>query len=337
MRTERNVIYFPYMRVPENEWFTRVLLYWDNIYAIVPTFAIDEIVGDYMGGLMQEGLIITIDPDEHIRKIPRFSEAFLEWVDAPEYPVPRDIHTRKRMPKTAIHTGKLEVGIIGNALEERGLADFHRGPYAQIESYTADLYMAYLAANLGQRPIFNSTPITDKARYLASFAAVDQQKRDWDREFDEMRTVVLNNILPAPSGGVPPREIADFKRENKTLLKHFRNKLESVLLDAAPMTDLELRKRKINQFIFETQDKIDEISEALKARNWNNITPGRFLGYSITGLTAFGAVLTGGLIPVVIAALSAGKTLYDVYRDSKPIDIFKGNYAAYAVMAQRKN
>lgn len=336
MRTEQNVIYFPYMQVPQNEWFTRVLLYWDKIYAIVPEIAVDEIVGDYMGGLMQEGLIMTIDPAEHILKIPRFSEAFLEWVDALEYPVPRDAHTRKTMPKTAIHTGKLECEIIGNALEERGLADFQGYPYAQIESYTADLYMAYLAASLGQQPIFNSTPITDKSRYLASFAAIDQQRRDWDEQIDEMRTVVLNNILPAPSGGVPPVDIADFKRENKALLKHFRNKLESVLLDAAQMADIELRKRKIDQFIFETQDKIDEISEALKTRDWKNITLGRFFGYSIAGLTAFGAVLTGGLIPVVVAALSAGKTLYDVYSDSKAIDILKGNYAAYAVMAQRK-
>jgi hypothetical protein len=30
------VIYFPYIRVPDNEWFTRVLLYWDQLGTIVP-------------------------------------------------------------------------------------------------------------------------------------------------------------------------------------------------------------------------------------------------------------------------------------------------------------
>jgi hypothetical protein len=32
----QNVIYFPYIRVPESEWFTRVLLYWKQVASIVP-------------------------------------------------------------------------------------------------------------------------------------------------------------------------------------------------------------------------------------------------------------------------------------------------------------
>lgn len=29
-------LYYPYIKVPESDWFTRVLLYWDVVGAIVP-------------------------------------------------------------------------------------------------------------------------------------------------------------------------------------------------------------------------------------------------------------------------------------------------------------
>lgn len=33
----RKVLYFPYISVPESAWFTRVLLYWDEVGSIVPS------------------------------------------------------------------------------------------------------------------------------------------------------------------------------------------------------------------------------------------------------------------------------------------------------------
>ena len=33
----RKVLYLPYISVPESAWFTRVLLYWDEVGSIVPS------------------------------------------------------------------------------------------------------------------------------------------------------------------------------------------------------------------------------------------------------------------------------------------------------------
>jgi len=35
-RTADSVLYFPMIRPPENEWFSRVLFYWDRIGTILP-------------------------------------------------------------------------------------------------------------------------------------------------------------------------------------------------------------------------------------------------------------------------------------------------------------
>ena len=59
-----DVIYFPYIRVPNNEWFTRTLLFWDNIGSIVPMEFMRnrEQLGPYMNNLIKEKLVTPIIP-----------------------------------------------------------------------------------------------------------------------------------------------------------------------------------------------------------------------------------------------------------------------------------
>ena len=34
---EADALYFPYIKVPKSAWFTRILLYWDKVGAIIPS------------------------------------------------------------------------------------------------------------------------------------------------------------------------------------------------------------------------------------------------------------------------------------------------------------
>jgi hypothetical protein len=51
------VLYFPYIRVPDSEWFTQVLLYWDEVGSIVPYEYVysPEKLGPHMRELVQLG------------------------------------------------------------------------------------------------------------------------------------------------------------------------------------------------------------------------------------------------------------------------------------------
>jgi hypothetical protein len=31
-----DVIFYPYVRAPKNEWFTQTILYWDKVYSMAP-------------------------------------------------------------------------------------------------------------------------------------------------------------------------------------------------------------------------------------------------------------------------------------------------------------
>ena len=158
---EANVIYFPYIRVPQDEWFTRVLLYWDKIGSIVPMDYVDDPskLGKYMYNLVQEGLVKQIIPHQYVHDIPNFTEAFLQYVDNPNYPVLQGVIERKRVPTIPVHMEKL--GPIGDELCQRGLARQQDWRWYNIEDYTANQFMAYLAASLGKIPEIESEPITD--------------------------------------------------------------------------------------------------------------------------------------------------------------------------------
>jgi len=333
---KRNVIYFPYIRVPQNEWFTRVLLYWDQIASIVPMDYVDDPskLGKYMYNLVQESLVKQVIPAKYVYSIPNFTEAFVNYVDSPNYPVPLGIIGRKNLSTFRVHMEKL--GSIGDELCQRGLARAEDWRWYNIEAYTANQFMAYLAACLGKLLAIESQPITDNNQNLASFAPQYHQGGKLSPKIDKMRTLVLKDILPAPSSSISPRKIAKFKEDYKNELTRFRNKVESFLISAAAIRDSSLRSESINQFVIETRDDVDELSELMKSRGWKNITLGRFLAYSTAAFGLALAITTGGLLGIVAAAFGAGSAIYATITGAMSTNLLEGKYAAYAVLAQKK-
>lgn len=48
------VIYYPYINVPQNAWFTTVLLYWDEVGSIIPSDILNsDDINNYVRSLNQ--------------------------------------------------------------------------------------------------------------------------------------------------------------------------------------------------------------------------------------------------------------------------------------------
>ncbi len=144
------VLYFPYMRVPSSAWFTRVLLYWDEIGCIVPSvYGHDrQKLGDYGNELTSAGLLKTIHPDAF--SLPGLADGFIRALDAEGRARPgRETYGVDAGPGMDLHIAKMGREI-ARALQERGLAQpvkrSDAGWYA-VEPRTADLFMAYLAVS----------------------------------------------------------------------------------------------------------------------------------------------------------------------------------------------
>jgi hypothetical protein len=97
-------LYYPYIQVPKSPWFTRVLLYWDKVGAIVPYEYIEDPdrLGGYMVGLVREHLVQQIIPGQYLSRVKNFKLAFLQYIDT------QDFKTRYRSSWPKVHMEKLQ-------------------------------------------------------------------------------------------------------------------------------------------------------------------------------------------------------------------------------------
>jgi hypothetical protein len=116
-----NALYFPYINVPQSSWFTRVLLYWDQVSSIVPSEYIyhPEQLDPYMHELVTAGLVQQIIPLRYVDEVRCFEEAFLRYIDTRMRRSGNRIEHSTPRP-TSIHIEKL--GNIGKELVDRRLA-----------------------------------------------------------------------------------------------------------------------------------------------------------------------------------------------------------------------
>lgn len=171
-------LYYPYIKVPKGPWFTRLLLYWDKVGAIVPYEYIEDPdkLGPYMVGLVRERLVEQIIPGQYLGRIKNFKRAFLQYIDT------KDFKAKYRSSWPQVHMEKLQR--VGDELCNRGLArkvGREYSPWYRVEPRTAAMFMAYLAAVLGQITEEEFFPISEPHR-LAPFLSNSPHSRVQTRE-----------------------------------------------------------------------------------------------------------------------------------------------------------
>jgi hypothetical protein len=318
-----NVLYYPYIRVPNNDWFTRVLLYWDTVGSIVPYEYVmnPETLGPHMGSLLTEGLVKHVVPADYLHRVPNFTEAFVQRAE--QFRAQHNLKpgSLANLPTFRIHIEKLEY--IGNILCEMGLARKSKYPWYEIEGRLADIFMAYLAGVLSNLPEVESHPITDTSDQLSLYESPEM-----------IRTLVLDELLPAPSGGVPASDLSRFKSKNKKLLINFRSQIESFIILAGSIPELAARKELVGRFLGHAKAEIDNIVDAMKSHGWTKISNGRFFTYTATGAALADAIATGGLLTTIAAAFGTAASAYTTYRETRLPDAFQNSFVAYAALAK---
>ncbi|MCP2032604.1 hypothetical protein L1277_002714 [Okibacterium sp. HSC-33S16] len=292
---EQTALYFPYIRVPESPWFTQVLLYWDSVASIVPRSfqRAGEAEHPYMQQLRKEGMLEYLSPDDAMREIDRdsFDEGFLGLLSAPAGPPSSWRFVR-------LHSGKMSWSLF-ERLSKKGLARTDDGlefGWWQIESETADTYMAYLAAAMsGARK--GLLPVTDQRRAIGILApGID----DVDRRLAELRFAVIMDALPAPSSPVPAAELRAFKEDNHEELQRCRVFLDAKLVDLALIDNATQREVKAKGVMQEIERDLAKLREQMQKKRWPKVVLVGFGGVTGIALATAATIVSGG------AALSVG-------------------------------
>ncbi|MHC1729377.1 MAG: DUF6236 family protein [Syntrophobacteraceae bacterium] len=330
------VIYYPYINVPTTEWFTRVLLYWDEVGSIVPSDYVQhpEKLAAHMRDLVDVKLVKMVAPGQYIHEVPDFGTAFCDMIaNDPDIMGRRGI-SLQRGETTRIHIEKFSP--VAFDLCDMGLArgeinDF----WFQVEKTTADLFMAYLAAVLGRCESLEMAPITDRAEHFSVFSSSPQKTASPSEVIDELRVSVLNGILPAPSLPVAARDLAEFKKKHHDLLLAFRRHIESSLTDMAGISDQFLRTRKLKSIEAGLKAAKDEVISKMHERRWPGIVFGTLCGLSAAAIPGARAVATGDMVSSLAALPGLIGAIYTAFKGIKEArQRMPRTPLAYAALAQ---
>jgi hypothetical protein len=325
------VLYFPHIRVPDNEWFTRALLYWDQVGTIVPHGPPDEvraILGEHTLGLMDAGLVVPVKASSAMG-VPRFDEAFIELIEA-DPTIPTESHAEGRRKTFQLHMTKPGYEVAAY-LESRGLLTRTDSSWLEVEERTADLLMTYLACTLGASPYVRMTPITDRAEALAVLSRSSSVPQAPEAQVNRLEMTVLEGLLPAPAGGASPGELAAFKDKHGELLRRFRREIETFALDATTL-EPELRQRRAELFRDELTDQLDEVSARMKPR-WPRIVFGTLCGVVAAAVPVATAVAGGAALAAASAAPGLASAVYAAFGGTA--EDWQGSSVAYAALAQK--
>jgi hypothetical protein len=307
---DEQVIYYPYIRVPQSNWFTRVLLYWDKVGAIVPYDYIEnpERLGHYMVGLVREGLVTQVIPGIYLGRVPNFSDAFINYVDQ------RFLgETPSRESWSLIHMEKLQQ--VGNKLCERGLArkspSDNYSPWYEVEPRVAGDFMAYLAAVLGQISEAKFCPITDQRDRLLPFKSTVPER-------EPLRKAILRNILPTPARAIEPERLAEFKAKHRDELRRFRIEVEDRLFELSGHWDDQYRNELLQRIVDRMRENIRELTARMQEqKGWPHIELAGLCAIVSSGLKAWQAAEhKDWKFGLPIAALGLGPVVWSAFHGS---------------------
>jgi hypothetical protein len=257
-----NALYFPSIELPQDAWSARALLYWDGLATIMPMAHLEgpEEVSYFMQGLLSEGLVRPVIPAEHLYECRNFSENFISYVDER---LRLGIFPGRDAPNLGfkrIHAEKLEE--VPQFLSRERLAYEVNYGWYDVREDVADQFMFYLAACLAAMERVDAVPVTDGRAFSRRQYAQPSYNRS--RHVDKARQVILNNILPAPAGGVTVDQLLFFKEKHGHLLPRFRQTVEEHCIQIAGIPDAELRLESTNNFIMRCKQEVKQIEDAMR-------------------------------------------------------------------------
>lgn len=317
-----DILYFPEIRVPNSAWFTRMLLYWDHIGTIVPREFMErpEDLGEHTRSLLQEELVRPVIPGMHLYQVPKFDEAFADYLACLGPELDRRRQSFRDGATSQIHVEK--VGALEGVIREYGLGRRGNDPYYSswyaVEQETAADFMAYLAASLGRLEELGYIPVTDRRRYWEPMLRAVDRRIEHGGELTSLRLEILEDILPAPKQPLSADQIRNFKDRHGHELVIFRRAVEREIVTAAAIQDPELRRRRLELFRQEVNEQVQYVQARLSENGFGDVVFGKFCSVMAA-------------IPGVSFAFGLASAVYNAFQQSPenthPSPLV---YAAYA-------
>ncbi|PKP33292.1 MAG: kinase [Bacteroidetes bacterium HGW-Bacteroidetes-16] len=293
-----NLLYYPYINVPRTDWTIRTLLYYNQVGSIVPQnyFYEPEKYDNFMRVLVQNELVIPINPIEVLERPWEISRPFIDYINTKEFKLRQrrvqfqgakygKIHENKlNLNGPKIHVDKFDDEIFYQ-LEQAGLARREDHEWFIVEQRTANDLMSFLASVIGGKLGF--LPTTDMQVRKVPFTNSSKKVYKTMKKDNLRREVILKEVIPFPEQ-IDLKQLRRFKDKHPDLLNSFKNKVELIALDHNIDEESQLFKETIRELNYQKEELSAKMNES------------RF------GQLIFGTVC--GITGAIIALASAGTT-----------------------------
>lgn len=318
-----NLLYFPYINIPDTNWTTISVLYWDNVHAIVPHVYRDHPnrLENNMRELIETGLVQQLFPYQYIYYIPNFDQAFLELVDSDEFDLTARQQAFSRHQASRVHIQKFSNDLLSELERRRIIVRDNGSEWYLVEKYTARAFMTYLATVIAKVDGF--TPSTDSTRNI--------DMRPGRNAFPYHRSYVrnrfLNELIPYPLGA-SPYQLRNFKETHHQQLKNFRNKLERTIIEVTNIQEKEAREAYYKLSLVEILQRRNELFARLSESRLGQITFG-----TLFGLTSAGIGFDAG--HPLLGSFALGNAIYSAFQGYNRRDLLNMDIAYLALIDKK--
>ena len=278
------VLYFPYINVPDSSWFTRMLLYWDEVGAIIPREFIirPKTLGEHTRSFVEANLVKQIMPGQFIHNTPNFDSTFSEFLEQLGDNLESRRQSFSKNEISLIHIEKL--ANIGKNLIEQGLARRSKDSYTwyEVETKTASDFMTYLAIVLSNNEDLMYMPVTDTLETLQQYVNTSHHDLNPETKISKLRLQILENVFPSPKQSLTASEIELFKNKHGDKLSKFRNTIEKEIIEITNIEDKSLQNRRLELFSEEINDSAKEIKAKFNEFGYKYQTVGKIASLALS-------------------------------------------------------
>lgn len=301
-----NLLYYPYINIPRTDWTVRSLLYYNQVGSIVPQnyFYEPNRYDHFMREMVQNELVVPINPIEVLERPWEISESFIEYINSSDFKL-RQRQKRFRKEKIGrinqekfdgprIHSEKFDKEIYYQ-LEQAGLAEREDYHWFKVEQTTANDLMSFLASVINGK--LDYLPTTDKQVRKAPFITNKKKVYKTKRKENVRREIILKELIPFPEQ-IDLNQLRRFKNKHNDLLNKFKNKVELIALNHDLNEESELFRETLKELGY----RKEELSAKMNESKFEDLIFGTVCG--VTG-AVIGLASTGSTSGTLVGSLTA--------------------------------
>lgn len=267
-----NLLYYPYIDIPNNSWTIKGILYWDKVGIIVPPDFVEN-PNQYKKStieLLKTDLVEQVFPYEYTYGKKKFDKGFISLLNNPNFELDKRQKKFKEQKISRIHVQKFGEELM-DVLVKLKLASRYDWSWYFVESNTANLIMSYLAFYIGKKGDF--LPSTDNLKKLD----ISLNQKGNILRTNKIRQNLLEDIMPYPLNP-DLTKLRKFKDKYHSELNSFRILLEQTAFEISNYKNSSKRQIAIDLKITEIKDRREKILSELNQINFGQILFGSVFG-----------------------------------------------------------